>query len=401
MQEVEGNVRARPGFEGQPPPHMAPPEERHEGGEAMDPWAIRAHGRALLQTAEATGPPPRGGPLPAATDTRVPPTRVGGRFEGRPRGLILGPDTTRVPPAYAPARGTTVAHGGAPLPHPVRASALAPHGRGSGGVTRLGGGIGASGGTGRGCGGSGGSGVVAPPPLNLGGPVDVAGIIAAAIKAATEGILAAQSSQPAAQSPDEVAEKKISALKWLHLRMICGVATNAEIPRIWMEVAAASTRQEGLALLVQYLLSGMATCRWEFHGHADLLHVSIPLYNVVAGDRFVNPGENPACPAGGMSFWTSLQGQGDVGLRMAAADADVAALDARNAMADQIARASKVTLQGIVGASNLQKEIGTKGYILYALFGARCPLVLAYGAEVVDHIDNHFSTFERQMSTAQ
>jgi hypothetical protein len=122
-----------------------------------------------------------------------------------------------------------------------------------------------------------------------------------------------------------VAEKKISALKWLHLRMICGVSTNAEIPRIWMEVAAASTRQEGLALLVQYLLSGMATCRREFHGHADLLHVSIPLYNFVAGDRFVNPGENPACPAGGMSFWTSLQGQGDVGLRMAAADADVAA----------------------------------------------------------------------------
>ena len=67
---------------------------------------------------------------------------------------------------------------------------------------------------------------------------------------------------------------------------------------IWVEVAAASTRQEGLALLVQYLLSGMATYRCDFHEHVDLLHVLIPLYNVVAGNRFVNPGENLACPAG-------------------------------------------------------------------------------------------------------
>ena len=183
--------------------------------------------------------------------------------------------------------------------------------------------------------------------------------------------------------------------------MVCGVATNAEVPGIWQEVAAASTRQEGLALLVQYLLSGMNVCRRDFHGHADLLHVSVPLYNFVAGDRFVNPGENPACPAGGMSLWTTLQGQGDIGSRMATVEADMVALDARNAMADQVARASKVTLQTIAGPTNLQKELGTKGYILHALFGAQCPLVRAFSAEVVDHIDCHFGTFERQMGTAQ
>ena len=49
---------------------------------------------------------------------------------------------------------------------------------------------------------------------------------------------------------------------------------------------------------------------------------------------------------------------------MASADADLAALDNQNAMADQIMRAAKVHLQPIVGAIALQKEIGTKVYIL-------------------------------------
>ena len=188
-------------------------------------------------------------------------------------------------------------------------------------------------------------------------------------------------------------------MKWLHLRMVCGVSTNAEVPGIWSDVAAAHSKQEGLALLVQYLMSGMQVCRRDFMGHADLLHVSIPLYNFVAGDRFTNPGDNPACPAGGMSLWTSLQGQNDIGYRMATADADMAALDGRNAAADQIARAARIHLQVINEARNLQEEIGTKAYILHSLFGAACPLVRAYSTQIVDHIDANFSSFERQMSS--
>ena len=146
-------------------------------------------------------------------------------------------------------------------------------------------------------------------------------------------------------------------------------------------------------------MSGMEVCRHDFMGHADLLHVSIPLYNFVAGDRFTNPGENPACPAGGMSLWTSLQGMTDIGYRMATADADMAALDGRNAAADQIARAARIHLQAITDARNLQKEIGTKVFILHSLFGASCPLVKAYSTQIVDHIDSNFSSFERQMSS--
>ena len=59
-------------------------------------------------------------------------------------------------------------------------------------------------------------------------------------------------------------------------------------------------------MLAQYLMGDMTNCRRTYLGHSDLLHCSIPLYNFVAGDRFVNPRENPACPAGGMSMWTTL-----------------------------------------------------------------------------------------------
>ena len=231
-----------------------------------------------------------------------------------------------------------------------------------------------------------------PPPFN----VDIAAIVAAAVTAATQGIAAATAASggPGVTTP----QATLSPLKLLHLRMVCGVATDQDIPGIWEEVGAASNKQAGLAMLVQYLMGDMRVCRRTYLGHSDLLHCSIPLYNFVAGDRFVNPGENPACPAGGMSMWTTLQGLGDIGDRMASADADLTALDGRNALADQVARAAKVHLQPISGASNLQKEIGTKTYILSKLFGEACPLVEGY-TSVVTWIDENFASFERQVAT--
>ena len=145
----------------------------------------------------------------------------------------------------------------------------------------------------------------------------------------------------------------------------------------------------------------MTACRQTDLGQSDLLHYSIcsiSLYNFVAGDRFVNPGENLTCPAGGMSIWTTLQGMGDVGNRMALSDADLTALDGRNTMVDQVTRAAKVHLQPISGATNLQKEIGTKTYIFSKLFGGAYPLVEGY-ASVVPWIDENFTSFERQVST--
>lgn len=54
--------------------------------------------------------------------------------------------------------------------------------------------------------------------------MDVVGIITAAIKAATDGILATQTTSPATSSGTSNPEDKISELKWLHLRIICNVA---------------------------------------------------------------------------------------------------------------------------------------------------------------------------------
>ena len=83
---------------------------------------------------------------------------------------------------------------------------------------------------------------------------------------------------------------------------------------------------------------------------------------------------------------------------MASADADLTALDGRNAQADQVARAAKVHLLPISGATNLQREIGTKTYILAKLFGGACPLVEGY-TSVVSWIDANFTSFERQVGT--
>ena len=145
-------------------------------------------------------------------------------------------------------------------------------------------------------------------------------------------------------------------------------------------------------------MGDMTNCRKTYLGHSDFLRCSIPLYNFVVVDRFINPWENPACPAGRMSMWTTLYGTGDVGKRIASADADLTALDGRNALVDQVARADKVHLQPISGATNLQREIGTKTYILAKLFGGSCPLVEGC-ISVVTWIDENFASFERQVST--
>ena len=70
-------------------------------------------------------------------------------------------------------------------------------------------------------------------------------------------------------------------------------------------------------------MPGMIFFRQDFLGRADLLHVNTTLYNFVASDRFINPGDNPACLTVGLSMWTSLQGHVCVGAWMATADSDM------------------------------------------------------------------------------
>ena len=64
------------------------------------------------------------------------------------------------------------------------------------------------------------------------------------------------------------------------------------------------TKAEGLALLSQFFLTGVSVCLPEFHGQADLLHISLHLFNFVPRGAFTNHGNHPACPLGGILGWT-------------------------------------------------------------------------------------------------
>ena len=131
-------------------------------------------------------------------------------------------------------------------------------------------------------------------PLGPGG-IDLPAIIAAVATAATSPSVAAAA--PLAHV--------LSLLKLLHLRFIYGVATDADIPWIWLEVCQVHTKASTPEVLSQYMWAGREVCRRDFFGSADMMHVFRDLFMFVHGYRFVNTKHDPYCPAGGMSFCTT------------------------------------------------------------------------------------------------
>ena len=67
----------------------------------------------------------------------------------------------------------------------------------------------------------------------------------------------------------------------------------------------------------------------------------------MSGDRFFNPGDNLACPTGGISMWNSLQGHRDVRTRMTTSDAYMVKIDGIKTQVDQIVRVTMVYLHAI------------------------------------------------------
>ena len=128
-------------------------------------------------------------------------------------------------------------------------------------------------------------------------------------------------------------------------------------------------------LLAQFFLTGMIAYQSEFHDHADLIHISLPLFKFFMRGAFINHSNHPTCPSGGIYAWTSLQGMGDRGKAVALTLADFGAQDSRLTNADNLARGAKVTLSVIVGSENLRRELGTFCYIITSLFGYACPYV--------------------------
>ena len=78
----------------------------------------------------------------------------------------------------------------------------------------------------------------------------------AVVRAATRSIAAASAAASAVTSSSSI-PGNLSTLKLLHLRFLCGVSSDTDIPTIWSEVYASSSKQAGLAILVQYLMAGM------------------------------------------------------------------------------------------------------------------------------------------------
>ena len=162
-------------------------------------------------------------------------------------------------------------------------------------------------------------------------------------------------------------------------------------------MALSWTKAEGLALLYQFFLIGMSACLSEFHEHADLLHISLPLFNFVPMGAFIKNGKHPACPLGEISAWISLQVLGGRGAAAASTLANIVAQDSRLSNADSLYRGVKFTLLFIVGSDNLCSELRTFCYILADLFGYAC-LYVRDLKRVVELAASNIDAFKQTVS---
>ena len=273
-----------------------------------------------------------------------------------------------------------------------RLGTVLPIGGGGGGGT---GGAGGGGGSGPGGGGS-----INIPGLGAGGSpnVDLPAIIRSPVKeliaAVMQGVAAVTTAAVEARSAADDRGRVLSLIMRAHLRHICGFVGDDDVPSIWRDMALARTKVEGLALLYQFFLTGMSACQSIFHGHSDLLHISLPIFNFVARGAFTNHGNHLACPLGGISPWTSLQGMGDRGEAVASTLANIGAQESRLANADILAHRAKVTLLVISRADNLRSELGTFCYILTDLFGHVFPYVREREG-IVEWVASNQDSFER------
>ena len=111
--------------------------------------------------------------------------------------------------------------------------------------------------------------------------------------AAMQGVAAVTTVAVEARSEADDHGQGLSLIMRSHLRHIFGVAGDDDVPYIWREMQLARTKAKGLALLSQVFLTGMSACQSTFHGHTDLLHISLPLFNFVARGTFTNHGNHP------------------------------------------------------------------------------------------------------------
>ena len=88
-----------------------------------------------------------------------------------------------------------------------------------------------------------------------------------------------------------------------------GLAGDADLPRIWEEVARLKGHTEGLSTLNQTLLKVISSCRRFFWGRVHF-YAFLPLLAFVNNVSLINPSLDPACDRGGVHTLDDSPGYG-------------------------------------------------------------------------------------------
>ena len=131
-----------------------------------------------------------------------------------------------------------------------------------------------------------------------------------------------------------------------------------------------------------------------------MMHVCGALFMFVHRDIFMNPSTNTACPAGGLSFWSTRQGGGVLKEEIAETEGKITALDGANVHHEEVTSATRVKLRVVVGPQTASTETGTLDFASHSLFGAQCPMVEAI-LPLVYWIDENRSEWGRIMEDAE
>ena len=105
-------------------------------------------------------------------------------------------------------------------------------------------------------------------------------------------------------------------------------------------------------------------------------------------DRFVNPQHDLDCPSGGVSFWTTCQGDGDMGEIVASTEGAIMSLDGANVRHEEVTSTMQTKLAVVVGPLKTTTEMGTYAYVLHSTLRGEIPVVEAL-PPLVDWIDRN------------
>ena len=114
----------------------------------------------------------------------------------------------------------------------------------------------------------------------------------------------------------------------------------------------------------------------------------------------MNPGADPACPAGGLFFWLTRQGGGVLGDEITETEGKITALDGVNVRHEEVTLATRVKLAVVVGTQNMAMETGKLAFASHSLFGTQFLMVEAT-LPLVDWIDENRSEWGRIMEDTE